>query len=182
MANPKIKYFIISLLFVISIFLTSFVSAGVSEVGVEYDSELMGQFLVNKWVHVIVKIHDATNITVLKKDLIEVQESKDDERKAVLDNISDSVLLALSENEFQLEGKFPIGNGFYGNITKEGFDKLLKDKRVRKIYSEKELSLSLSESASLITWIYPSFWSLHPISLKYLFVSVQEEHEYSIHD
>ena len=114
------------------------VNAQTSDSGVQYDNELNSQFSVNKWIPVTIKIKDITNITPLKSDSIEVQESKDFERKAILNNITDSILLTLSEDEFQLEGKFPLGNGFYGNITKQGFEKLLGDERIKNIYANKE--------------------------------------------
>jgi len=53
-------------------------------------------------------------------------------------DLSDIDGLSIAEaEEFILEGKFPLNNGFYGKITKEGFDKLLEDSRIRKIYAEK---------------------------------------------
>src|SRR3989344_4799369 len=126
------------------------VNAQTSDSGVQYDNELNSQFSVNKWIPVTIKIKDITNITPLKSDSIEVQESKDFERKAILNNITDSILLTLSEDEFQLEGKFPLGNGFYGNITKQGFEKLLGDEKIKNIYANKEGNLSLFQSAPLI--------------------------------
>ncbi len=124
--------------------LISFILVGVFKSKVEYDKKLIVQFLVNKWVHITIKIHDVSNITISKDDSIEVQTTKDNERISILNNISDSILLTFSEDEFKLEGKFPIGNGFYGDITKEGFEKLLKDSRVKKIYAEKHITLHSS--------------------------------------
>jgi len=54
-------------------------------------------------------------------------------------------LASLSEEEFQLDDKLTSGRGFYGNITKEGFDKLLQDNRVRKIYAKGKLHANLYE-------------------------------------
>ena len=121
----------------------NFISAETLDVETEYDSELISQFLVSEWVQVTIKIHDDVNITIPKKDAVNF-ESKINERTMILNNISESILLTLFESEFQLEGKLISGRGFYGNITKEGFDKLLKDERVKKIYAEKEIWLNSS--------------------------------------
>jgi hypothetical protein len=40
------------------------VSARVSDVGVEYDNGLTAKFLVSKWVPVMVRVRDNTNITI----------------------------------------------------------------------------------------------------------------------
>ena len=102
------------------------------------------------WINVIVKVKDVTNISVSFKDSIEIQESKDEERKRILGNITDSVLNTLLEDEFQLDGKFISGYGFSGKITKEGFDKLLDNSRIDKVFFSGTSYISLSESRSLI--------------------------------
>jgi hypothetical protein len=111
-----------------------------SPANVSYDSELIGQFFLSDWVHVTIKINDNTNISIQDTDSVAVQKQKDDMHFALLNNTSNLILLSLSKNEFQLEGIFPWGNGFYGNITKKGFDKLLNDTRVKKIYADKEIT------------------------------------------
>src|SRR3989344_2132234 len=148
MENKGLIFFIFVM--AVILFLVSLVNAeciGVSSKQVKYDTNVLTNFDIaenNKTlgkevlIPITVKIKDITNITPLKSDSIEVQESKDFERKAILDNITDSILLTLSEDEFQLEGKFPLGNGFYGNITKQGFEKLLGDERIKNIYANKE--------------------------------------------
>ncbi|MBR9682354.1 MAG: S8 family serine peptidase, partial [Candidatus Aenigmarchaeota archaeon] len=44
--------------------------------------------------------------------------------------MENSILSTLDDSDFQLEHKYKIFNGFSGNITKEGFEKLRKDPRV----------------------------------------------------
>ncbi len=121
-------------LFVFCLLLANLVSAETSDTGVEYDNKINALFLVMDEVPVIVKVKDTTNIIISKSDTIEVQEVKDRERKSILNMTSNSVLATLSEENFQLDGKLVSGRGFYGNITKEGFNKLLKDTRVKKIH------------------------------------------------
>ena len=111
----------------------------ISDSGVKYDSEILEVLESSQWAPVIVKVKDVTNISVSFKDSIEIQESKDEERKRILGNITDSVLNTLLEDEFQLDGKFISGYGFSGKITKEGFDKLLVDQMVGKIFFDGEL-------------------------------------------
>lgn len=141
---------------VLGLFLVSFVSAsnllvGTSDSGVQYDKEILGQFLISDWVHVTIKVHDFSNIIIdYQEDSVEVQTEKDNQRWDVYRNTSESVLSTLSEEEFQLKSKSEFGRSFSGNITKEGFDKLLQDERVKHIYSDKEIYSSLSESAPLI--------------------------------
>ena len=128
----------------------------ISEYGVEYDSILKLQFLASKWVHVMVDVKDFSNITFSKEDLNEEFEEKINERKNILSNLSDSVLLTLSNDEFKLGGKLTSGRAFYGNITKEGFDKLLKDERVRKIYAKKEIWLnSMGDIENVMIYVAP---------------------------
>ena len=171
MENKKIKLLIA--LFTFGLFLISFISAegvGVSNKGVKYDSEILDNFNFTDiekesfiegslnsidskeagWVHVMVDVKDTTNIIFSKEDLKKNFKEKVNKRKMRLSNSSDLILLTLSKNEFQLDGKLISGRGFYGNITIKGFKKLLKDERVKKIYAKKEIYLHLAESALLI--------------------------------
>jgi hypothetical protein len=124
-----------------------------SGVGVEYDAELKGQFLLNEWVYVTVDIKDTSNITTPHRTSPDFKE-KITERTIFLTNISDSVLSTLSEDEFKLKGKITSGLGFSGNITKKGFNKLLNDTRVRKIYAEKHFKLHSSVSSQISFGIF----------------------------
>jgi hypothetical protein len=108
---------------------------------VSYDSELIGQFLLSDWVHVTVNVKDFSGITInYENDSVEVQTIKDSQRWDVYRNTSEAILSALSNEEFRLERKSEWGNGFSGNITKKGFDKLLNDTRIRKIYADKKIT------------------------------------------
>jgi len=152
MENKKVILFVE--LFILSMVFLNIVSAegvGISDYNVSYDSELIGQFFLSDWVHVTVDVKDFSNIIIdYKEDSVEVQTIKDNQRWDTYRNTSDSVLSTLSENEFQLKQKSEFGSFFSGNITKEGFEKLLKDERVKKIYAKKYIRESLHESASLI--------------------------------
>ena len=79
--DKKLLFFV----FILCIFLIDNVNAEmlVSDEGVEYDSELIDQFLLNDWVPVMVKIKDTTNITIPKKDSSDF-ESKINERTVML--------------------------------------------------------------------------------------------------
>jgi hypothetical protein len=147
------------------IFLFQFVSAGISNSGVEYDSELASQFFFHKWVHVTVDINDTSNIIIPDRNSPNF-ESKIKQKTETLMSISDSVLLTLSKEEFQFEEKLISGRGFSGNITKEGFNKLLNDERVRKIYAKKYF-ISHSSSFSENT-----FWYVLSVLLLIIFVVV----------
>jgi hypothetical protein len=116
---------------VVNMFITF---ADSSSKNVEYDDSIKNLFLIMNSVPVMVDIVDTSGIIVSKEDPVEIQEEKDREKYLVLSDISDSVLSTLSEEEFELDGKFISGKGFYGNVTKDGFNELLKDSRVEKIH------------------------------------------------
>jgi len=90
-------------------FLFSCISVSVVAVS-EYDTEILEEFNRTSEVAVIVKLYF--------KNMSKV----------------DDVLASLPEQEFKLDGKFQSGRGFYGNITKEGFDILINNSDVRSIY------------------------------------------------
>jgi len=149
-------------LIVISLFLILFVgvvSAAVSDEddnkpefsdsGVEYDSILKAQFLVSDWVHVTVDIKDFSNIIIPDRRSPDF-ESKLQERNKILIEETNAVLSTLSEEEFQLKTNSEFGGFFSGNITKGGFDKLLKDKRVKKIYADKDFKVSSIDSKTIV--------------------------------
>ncbi len=53
-------------------------------------------------------------------------------------SLVNSLLSNLSESEFKLKETLLGGEGFAGNITKEGFDKLINSQDVRLIYLNKD--------------------------------------------
>ena len=110
------------------------------------------KLLTNKWMPVVIKIKDTSNINIdYQKDSVELQLKKDAQKKEFLGKITQDILSTLSEDEFQLGDIFSYKNGFYGNITKEGFDKLLTDERVRKVYDDTNTGkVELPQSAPLI--------------------------------
>ncbi|MEK6917836.1 MAG: S8 family serine peptidase [Nanoarchaeota archaeon] len=133
--------------------------AGISEKGVEYDNEITEKFAnqsMNKTseeknlVSVMIRMKDFSDISVQKSDSINTQKQKDEERWSIYKGTSESVLSTLSENEFILERKSDFGVFFSGNITEEGFNKLLNDGRVEKINIKKGGYLHLAQSAPLI--------------------------------
>jgi hypothetical protein len=129
-------------LFIFCIFFFNLITADVliSNAGVQYDSELIGQFLLNNWVHVTVDIKDTSGITIPNRNSPDF-ESKIKQRTLIMTTINEAVLSTLSENEFKLKTQSEFGGFFSGNITKEGFDRLLKDERVDHIYAEKKFVL-----------------------------------------
>ncbi len=61
-----------------------------------------------------------------------------------------SLLSNLSESEFKLKETLLGGEGFAGNITKEGFDKLINSQDVRLIYLNKDWHVLTQQSLPLI--------------------------------
>ena len=48
----------------------------------------------------------------------------------------DEILATLSESDFKLKRKLPLGNGFGGNITKKGFEKLVNNPDVKFVWTD----------------------------------------------
>ena len=141
MKNKKnsVAILIILVVFVLAIIVYYFSVFFAPNSSVGYDSKLIWQFLIRDHVYILVDIKDTTNITIPKVSSPDF-ESTLKERNAIMIELTDAVFSTLSENEFQLERKSEFGGYFSGNITKRGFNKLLKDERVKHIYAEKILS------------------------------------------
>ncbi|MBI2654722.1 S8 family serine peptidase, partial [Candidatus Woesearchaeota archaeon] len=101
-------------------------------------------------VPVIVKIKDTSRIKVTSKDSIELQELKDRTKKEILENKTRVVLNSLLPSEFKLKDAFLMGNGFYGNITKEGFHKLRTNPDIYYITLDRYVSVKLIESRVMV--------------------------------
>ena len=125
------------------IFLTGFILPEelVSDTGVIYDSEIWDSFRKYPLVDVIIKVKDFSNITISSKDSQEVQISKDKQRNEIFNNITDSVLLTLSKDEFIYKDRTISGRTSFGYITEKGFNKLLNNSNVKAIYIEKYIPL-----------------------------------------
>lgn len=118
----------------------------ISNETIKYDSEILEELNKTSEVRVIVKLKDNSNITVI---------GTKEERRALLKQIDewfkpviDEVLTNISEDEFKLIKK--SSNGFSGYITEEGFDKLIKDEKVKSIYLDKIGSAVLDDTIPLI--------------------------------
>ncbi len=119
----------------------------------EYDPEILDAFDNKTWVSVLVRLADNSNITITgtKEERRAISRQRDEWFKPVIDE----VLATLSETEFKLSSK--RFDGFSGEITKEGFTKLLKDERVGVIHQtlksdafavEKNLSVAEKDEVS----------------------------------
>jgi len=142
------KYFLYVIWLFALVFVVIDAVKGSREVGVvvKYDSELIeqfSQFPFDRWIFVTVDVKDFSNVTIdYDEDTIEAQAMKDNLRWSIYKNTSEAVLSTLSENEFRLKRKSEWGTFFSGDITKEGFEKLLNDERVKKIYAKKKVKLA----------------------------------------
>src|SRR4030042_2467913 len=161
----KEKVILFWVLLILNLILVNIVSIEanlISNKGVEFDEELSSNFnLTNteknsflngnlknisskgvNWVYISVNVKDFSGITIdYKKDSVGIQTIKDNQRWNVYRNTSKAILSTLSNDEFKLERLSEWGRSFAGNITQEGFDKLLKDSRVEKIYAKKNFQL-----------------------------------------
>jgi len=65
-------------------------------------------------------------------------------------SIKDRILKEDNQINFKLKGKFTSVNGFSGNITKKGLEKLSKDPNVKKIYLNRKVKAFLSDSKNIV--------------------------------
>lgn len=114
------------------------------------DPLIEGEFSKTIEVPVIVKIKDTSRIKVTSKDSLELQEFKDRTKKEILENKTKVVLNSLLPSEFKLKDTFLMGNGFYGNITKEGFHKLQTNPDIYRITLDRYISVKLVESRVMV--------------------------------
>ena len=120
----------------------------------ELDSYFL-EIVNNKtWIDVIIKVKDFSNITISGKDSIEIQKVKDQQRNKIFNDVTNSILLTLSEEDFRYKDRTISGRTFFGYVTEEGFNKLLNNSNIRAIYLEEYIPVSLSESAPLINATY----------------------------
>jgi len=82
----------------------------ISDAGVEYEVEVLEKLNKTEWIPVIIEIY-FENSTII-----------------------DQVLSNLLESEFKLKKKLLGNDALVGNITKEGFNKVLNNPNVRLIY------------------------------------------------
>lgn len=107
------------------------------------DPEIYGAFNESEWVSVIVRLEDKSgiNVTGTKQERRELLRQRDEWFKPVIDE----VLAILNENEFKLQAK--LSTGFGGEITREGFDKLVNNSVVERIIWPKVgASISLDDN------------------------------------
>lgn len=96
-----------------------------------YDPKILESFENGvEWVEIKVDLNDYSNITLTgtKEEKKEAIKQIDDWFKLVINE----VLNTFSETEMKLSKK--TLRGFRGEITKEGFNKLIKDMRVKAVY------------------------------------------------
>jgi hypothetical protein len=150
---------------VISLFVMSFISAEmlISGAGVEYDSEIIDvfddKFLSQElmldednnyttlkfiegqpWLKVIIRFKDNSgiNVTGSKEERRELSKQKDEWFELIMEDVLDTLL----ESDIKNVDKLLRGVG--GHISKQGFEKLIKDERVRKIIWPKKGAVGLN--------------------------------------
>ncbi len=161
-------------IFILCIFLVNHVSAEilVSEAGVEYDSDITKVFddrefaeesiwhnqtnyqtlkIIDDevWLKAIVRLKDNSGIEITgtTEEKIKLIKQKEEWFKPKIEE----VLATLSEDDIKVSSKH--SDGFSGLISKEGFDKLINNKAVRKIGWPKRGAVGLDFSLKNWGWI-----------------------------
>ena len=114
------------------------------------DPKILEEFNENSEVAVVVEVKDSSGITINREDGIEQQEFKKLKKKEILENKTKFVLSTLSKSDFKLKRKLPLGNGFGGNITKKGFEKLVNNPDVKFVWTDIIAHANLDKSRPLI--------------------------------
>jgi len=105
----------------------------VTNLTVRYDPEILTKLLWSTQVPVIVNVRDTSNIPIISNDTDEEINRKKNLRKDYFLERTILILSNLSTEEFKLKGQYITGKGFYGDLTKPGFDKLIEDTKVSQI-------------------------------------------------
>ncbi|MAE43238.1 hypothetical protein CMO93_05680 [Candidatus Woesearchaeota archaeon] len=118
-------------------------------------------------VSVIVVLEDDYE-TLDDYSVSELNEKSDLEKKRIMveeqqEEVLSELDLKEEENqdndfEFDLESKFSVVNGFAGNVTEEGLQKLASDPNVKKIYPNRPVKAFLSDSKNIVN--ASNTWSL----------------------
>ena len=132
----RLSYIILFVITLISVF---FVKAQTNDTIPYIDPRILEEFNKTSEVKIIVEVRDTSGITITSRDSQEEQAIKDAKKKEILGNKTNSVLSTLPEVDFKLSGKFLLGNGFYGRITKTGFDILINNSDVAGIYLDRAI-------------------------------------------
>ena len=126
----------------------------VSDVGVIYDSEIETLFDSQSEVYVTVMLKVPDNIkydeTMSKEEISAMFEK----RKQDFEQIQSNLLSTLTASDFKLIKTYSTINGFRGNITKSGFEKLKNNPDVLSIHIPLEGSYLLFEEEQLGTLKY----------------------------
>src|SRR3989338_3572557 len=94
--------------------------------GVEVEDDVINALENSEWVSVTIKLHDRNEI------------------------IRDSVISSLLGSEFRLKERLLREDGFSGNLTREGLNKLLNNSEVRLIYLNRVASVTTIDSLPFI--------------------------------
>jgi len=149
MELKKKDYLIIFLiLFIITLVYASFVSGNFNNItgfvvkdtsSDKEEIEIEEELKKEEEVPVIIELNEENELSLITK--LVVEEVTPD---------------SLPNEEFEGKHEFETFNGFSGKITKEGFEKLKNNPRVKGIYLDREFQISLSDSVPLInadsTW------------------------------
>src|SRR3989338_3735504 len=147
-----------------------FVVLAINTYALDVDSKIEQELSNKPEVSVIIMLKDDypadSRVSALSENRIESLEERMNSRKSMIKKQQDVVLSTLNLKEsrsqrrmrllgeedydFNLKGSYSVINGFSGNITKEGLEKLKKNRRIERIYYDNIKYLDLSTSVPQI--------------------------------
>src|SRR3989344_3488914 len=124
---------------------------------------LLAEPLIEEEIETVLQQEEAVSVIVVLED-VQKNEVKSIQQE-VLNNLNENTesLGILPEHlgimpEFEVENKYSLINGFSGEITQEGLDKLKEDERVKNIFINEEKHIFLDSSVPIIN--APKVWNL----------------------
>src|SRR3989338_7391641 len=116
------------------------------------DKEVEELLKENDEVSVIVVLEDDPDVLTEQYSASKLNKMDDSKKeKMMIAEQQEEVLEKLDSNyDFELKNKFSSVNGFSGEVTEEGLEKLKNDPDVKKIYPNRPVKAFLSDSKGIV--------------------------------
>lgn len=127
--------------FVIFLLIQTYAVAALSE---ESEADKIEQALEKySWVNIIVWLKD-------NEFTSPAFQADDVKKRQEIDRIQDAVLSQLTSDDFKIQFRYEVTNGFAGLVSRSGLEKLRLDPNVNEIFLDREVHALLTESRPLI--------------------------------
>lgn len=151
MKNNKFQYktYIIIFSILFAILINSSIVIGSTD-KLNFEPEIFDAFENKTEVRVIVWLHDNSNSFISANKIHFSNKNHFEQRKEYVELMEYEVLDTIPASDFKVTNKYRTVSGFAGLITKEGFEKLIKNPNVEMVYLDRQVKIDLSESAPIM--------------------------------